>query len=357
MRRPHSGIQVSKVGRMLKKNAKRACVLMTTCALTAMFSTGCRSMSGRNIFAMRGEPSADVLAGSGPTTTYPAPPSESATPEAIASVAGGTAAPVTAPTTATASTTSPLDGGTAQVAGIGISPGYATPASNVGPTAATAPPTTNLAAAQANGIYGGGSATKAAGFTSPANPTSNPSSSPTAYTFGAKALTPRAESSESGTEFAMSDVVSADATSATAASGFVPPRTSFAPPASEAYTTPPAATASTTSAKSQGFTFPSDAPAMAAIAPPKSDINGFESPAVDVPPPTEIMPPAAVSPDFSTASAAPAITAPSTTPPVDVNPTTPGSPSYRGYTPGSTGSASGYPGGNEEPNATGSFYR
>ncbi|MGI9471827.1 MAG: hypothetical protein ACR2NZ_09865 [Rubripirellula sp.] len=318
---------------------------MTTCALAAMLSTGCRSMSGKSMFSMRGEPSAEVLAGSGPTTTYPVPPSESATPEAIASIAGGTSSPVTAPQTATASMTSPLSGKTAQVAGVDISPGYATPANNV----AQAP---NMAAAQANGIYGG-SATQSAGFTAP----SSPAAKPAGYTFGSKALTPKAAPTAPGTEFAMSDAVSAGSTSATQASGFTPPKPSFAPPATtDAYTSPPVAATSSSPSGGQGFTFPTDSPAMAAIVPPKSDINGFESPAVDEPAATEILPPAAVSPEFSTASAAPSVTAPSTSS-IDVSPPASGSTSYEGYTPGSTGAATGYPSGGETPNTSGSFYR
>ena len=124
---------------MLNKTTMNNSLLMLTCLAASFALTGCRSMSGRNMFGFRTQPSAAALAGSGPTTTYPAPPSDSATPEAIASIAGGTGAPNTGPVTKPTTT--------AQVAGIDVSPSYATPASNSQPT--------NMAAAQANGIYNG----------------------------------------------------------------------------------------------------------------------------------------------------------------------------------------------------------
>ncbi|MEP3929478.1 MAG: hypothetical protein ABJM55_12355, partial [Rhodopirellula bahusiensis] len=67
------------------------------CVTASIAATGCRG--GRpslNMFSMRGEPSVETLAGTGPTQTYPQPPSSSATPNAIASIAGGTA-PATTP--------------------------------------------------------------------------------------------------------------------------------------------------------------------------------------------------------------------------------------------------------------------
>lgn len=73
----------------LNRYARRA--VLAACLVTTLPALGCRS--GRpswNMFS-RSEPSASTLAGSGPTTTYPTPPSSRATPEAIASIAGGTA--------------------------------------------------------------------------------------------------------------------------------------------------------------------------------------------------------------------------------------------------------------------------
>lgn len=75
--------------------------LVVACLVTPMLSVGCRSgKPGWNLFGSRGEPSAEMLAGSGPTLTYPTPPSSNATPQAIASIAGGTSSPTpNAPTT------------------------------------------------------------------------------------------------------------------------------------------------------------------------------------------------------------------------------------------------------------------
>ena len=67
-------------------------VMVFGCVFTLVLATGCKSgMPSLNLFAKRGEPSPETLAGSGPTSTYPLPPSETASPEAIASVAGGVA--------------------------------------------------------------------------------------------------------------------------------------------------------------------------------------------------------------------------------------------------------------------------
>lgn len=67
-------------------------LLIAGCAGMIFASTGCRSaMPKWNLFSWRSTPSAETLAGNGPSITYPAPPGESATPDAIASYAGGTA--------------------------------------------------------------------------------------------------------------------------------------------------------------------------------------------------------------------------------------------------------------------------
>lgn len=119
---------------------------LTTCVSLSVSLTGCRTGKS-NLFSFRSKPSPEVLAGSGPTTTYPAPPSQAATPEAIASVAGGTGVSPTSPVTP-----GNVAGPAAQVAGLGGSPSYVKPAS------------TNMSAAQANGFLGGA---KAAGYQSP----------------------------------------------------------------------------------------------------------------------------------------------------------------------------------------------
>ena len=305
------------------RNTKRTIVVVTTCTLAGMVSSGC-SMSGRNLLTLKKkEPPAEVLAESGPTSSFPVPPSSQATPNAIASVAGGTAAP--------ASNAPRPSSQPAQLAGLSASPGYSTSAS----PSPTAP---NLAAAQANGIYGN-TAAQSAGFQSPASPLAKPSG----YTFGSKALTPKADAT--GTAFAMSDIAKPEPeVSATVSSGFTVPETSFAKPASSGYPTAPAI-------PQGGFTLPTSGTAAAAITPPKSDINGFETPA---PAPGEILPPAATSPAFSTASTALETATPSA---VLAPSSTGGTSGVGGYTPGSTGSATGYPSGTEAPATGGSIYR
>ena len=305
------------------RNTKRTIVVVTTCTLAGMVSSGC-SMSGRNLLTLKKkEPAAEVLAESGPTSSFPVPPSSQVTPSAIASVAGGTAAP--APSTPLPSSQP------AQLAGLSASPGY-----SVSPSP-TAP---NLAAAQANGIYGN-AATKSVGFQSPASPAAKPSG----YTFGNKALTPKVEGA--GTAFTMSDLAKeAPAASETASSGFAVPEPSFAKPASTGYATPPAI-------PQGGLTFPTSGTATAAITPPKTSTNGFETPAPAAAS-GEILPPAATSPAFSTASAALEASTPSA---VLAPASMEGTSGVSGYTPGSTGSATGYPSGTEAPATRGSIYR
>lgn len=312
---------------MRNRYTKRNCVLLTTCA-AALILTGCRSMPGAGMFGMRGEPSAAALAGSGPTTTYPAPPSASATPEAIASIAGGTAGTATK----TAARTSP-GAGTAQVAGFNVSPGYATPASNVA--------STNMAAAQANGIYDPG---KSAFNGAPTAPKTSPTGyKPSGYSFGTKSTSsktvggPASASPEPSSSYAKASAaagVSKDAAS---------PAIGFTPPATSSYSTPASTPAS-------GYTLPSDSPAVASITPPSASSAPTESE-----PESAFALPAASAPDFSTASVAPA-TAPSATIPSAATLDAP-SGSSGGYMPGSTGSSSGYPSGDVTPTTTGSFYR
>lgn len=94
-----------------RRGAARAA--LAACVIATLPATGCRS--GRpswNMFS-RGEPSAEVLAGSGPTTTYPSPPSSRAAPEAIASIAGGTSADPTQATPETSDAIGPPAGANA----------------------------------------------------------------------------------------------------------------------------------------------------------------------------------------------------------------------------------------------------
>ena len=301
------------------RNTKRTILVVTTCTLAGMVSSGC-SMSGRNLLTLqKKDPPAEVLAESGPTSSFPVPPSSQATPNAIASVAAGTAAP--------GNSESQLE----QLSGLSASPGYTASPSSSAP---------NLAAAQANGMYGN-AATKSVGFQSPASPTGKPSG----YTFGNKALTPKAE--DSGTAFAMSDLEpSAPVASATASTGFAVPETSFAKPEPTGYPTPPAI-------PQGGFTLPNSGTAAAAITPPKSKANGLEIPAT-TPEAGEILPPAATSPAYSTASTALEASTPSA---VLAPASAGGTPGVGGYTPGSTGSSTEYPSGTEAPATRGSIYR
>lgn len=81
--------KLSYYARVSRRSAARAA--LAACVIATLPAAGCRGgKSSWNMFS-RSEPSAEVLAGSGPTTTYPSPPSSRARPEAIASIAGGTA--------------------------------------------------------------------------------------------------------------------------------------------------------------------------------------------------------------------------------------------------------------------------
>jgi len=229
---------------MRRRNCFSIC-LVFLCAATVTISTGCRSMPGRNLFGFRKGPSAEMLAGSGPTATYPAPPSTTATPEAIASVAGGTAPAATKAAAAKSNT--------AQVAGVDISPGYATPA-------AGAPTKTNMAAAQANGFLGQQSASSSRAATP----------KPSGYTFGSKALTPKSTAdSVDPTPSPASSYATKPGTSP-AVGELKTPSTSFTPPPASSYTAPefPVGTPKTAAATkpSGGYTLPTDAAAMAALA-------------------------------------------------------------------------------------------
>jgi hypothetical protein len=303
------------IGRMLMKNAIHRRLMLATCAAAILISSGCRSMSGRNMFSFRSKPSAEALAGAGPTTTYPAPPGDSATPTAIASIAGGTVVPTTSPATT-------------QVAGIDISPGYA---------AAEA----NLAAAQANGAN---QVATPVGFEAPAPPQGEPSG----YTFGSKTFTPKpSATSPAPSSYATASTFTPPGGSLTA------PSTSFTPPPVGSYTTPPP------SERSGGFDFPTDPPSFAAIATPSASEtpSTYALPSTPETPPTATQPPqtgfalpAASAPSFSTASIAPVTAPPAATP-------SSGSSFSGGYSPGSTSTASDYPTGDATPSTSGSIFR
>ncbi len=329
---------------MLNKYPFYRCLLTSACAATLIALTGCRSMPGRNLFAFRNGPSAETLAGNGPTTTYPSPPSASATPEAIASVAGGTTAPNTLPPKYAVPGGQPVtERATAQVAGIDIKPGYATPASSNS--------TTNMAAAEANGIYG----------SNPASGSNGAVAAASGYTFGSKALTAKADRAEATNP---SSVPASDPSAYAKNSAYAPltggiatPSTSYTPPptvddptaggnATLAKTAPqPDATAGNPSA---GYTLPADFP----VATSKTSNSPAEVAPADQQNSNAFAPPAAVSPDFSTASTAASLTAPSAAVATPKSSTSSG-----GYMPGSTATSHGYPTGDIEPTTSGSFYR
>jgi hypothetical protein len=298
---------------MLTETTKLATkLLLTGCAALSLGASGCRStMPGMNLFGMRSEPSAAVLAGTGPSTTYPAPPSTSATPEAIASIAGGTSIPV--------SPGEPEAGGT-QIAGF-ESP--TTPAFGSNLAASSNPAAgTNMSAAQANG------------FNTPAQPAG--------YAFGAKAFTPKPEAAAPPT---------ADVSAYAKSASFTPPPSSYAIPSNA-----PAPEA--TSAAPSGFTLPpgvSPALAAASTAPPPTTVDNttgdFAPPSV---PEADFALPADSAPSFSTASTSEEIRAPSTS----LSPPLPPSSTSSGYSPGSTAGAVSYPGsGGDSPASSGSFFR
>ena len=345
---------VSRIGRMLNKFSKRTFIFAAGCAASAVMMTGCRSMPGAGMFGMRGEPSAEMLAGQGPTVTYPAPPSAKATPEAIASVAGWYG-----DHDAQGQFDAELSGAgtTAQVAGFDVSPGYATQA-------------TNMAAAQANGIDSGNPTTKT-GFDTPSTETTTPSS----YAFGSKVIKPRTEEPTS----AATSAASASARSGYALPGSDPIASPTAPlttpSTTNPFTPPVGSTAASTSSssKSGGFTLPSDSPSFSAITPPSSDpsaaaggttidVGAESNTTASIMPPTSIAsdaagPTAAASPAFSAASVATGYNAPTTT--SSVLPPSIGDDELKlqGYMPGSTGKSPGYPTGASEPTTQGSYYR
>ena len=298
---------------------------LSGCAAIALGSSGCRSaMPGMNLFGMRSEPSAEALAGTGPTTTYPTPPSATATPEAIASVAGGTAIPVSAGEPASAP---------ARVAGFN-SPA-ANPTSSSSLASGTRSPSggknmsaTNMGAAQANGFP---SSTKPAG-----------------YAFGSKTFTPKPDATASP---AAADTSVAD-------SSFAPPPSNYALPKN---TSEPAVAAK---GGGSGFTLPPGvSPALAAAGELPATVGTsetgsveFDSPSLELP----SMQPETTSPSapsFSTASVSEAITAPSTSlsaPNASLSAPLPSS-SPQGYSPGSTAGASQYP--SDSSSSSGSYYR
>lgn len=330
------------------------CCVCVVAALSSM--TGCRSSLPRmGMFGFRSEPSADALAGVGPTATYPVSPSAGVSPEAIASAAAGTAAP------------SGLKPQTASLAS--VSPGA------IPPPSATAGLTTpggvaqipNQAAAAANGFYGNrtlsGSLTASPasygnvagqGYTYGQNPAASTATSPVNSPGGginaiAAGYIPPARpparppvSSESVPAYAQTtDAVPAITPPATYAASIGYPL-----PGSP---TPQASAPSAVTSTSPGFTMPPVASTTEA-AKPVSSAGGFT-----IPPGVIAAPTAAVS---STATAAPPSGPAAYQASIPAAPSAPSAQST-GYAPGSTAGAVGYPasGGYPATGSSESFYR
>ncbi len=348
---------------MLHNNQRRF-FITTLLVFSSGMWCGCRSMPGRNLFARNKEPSADVLAGTGPTTTYPAPPSMAATPQAIASVAGGTSnLPQIDRGSIARSNSATSSSPTVKAPATGSTPGYASPA-------------TNFAAANANGFatQGKGSRTNPKyGMPQPQQPSgsTNPSlaglgsttkSAP--YTFGSKTFSPKTQPETSPALPA--NVATAGTPASYGASAYnMPPKTpattvSFGSklaekkPAGTGFTLPDSLAATTPK-------LPSKQPAMAtsAIAPPSisptaslSELqagarDGFTLPPVPTTTRDAVATVAANAPGFSTRFPAGNPSSAKMAPSGTASP----------YLPGSTRGASSYPGGKSTPSTSGSFYR
>ncbi|MEM9368131.1 MAG: hypothetical protein AAGD07_19220 [Planctomycetota bacterium] len=328
----------------------------------SLVSVGCQSAMPRwNLFSKRGEPSAETLAGSGPTVTYPTPPSNAASPQAIASVAGGTqpaaanvpgASPAarvaTANTGASFQSTPMAEPSPYSLSGISKT----TPTTSGVPSSQTLPQTFGaLPGAASNGTPTAGATASigtpqtpsvANGFAGAATPSGNPygnvgmpvgyttngsapgTTAPTTsgYTFGGvpspetqpASLTQGALKADSGTpSFTLP--------------GGVPAMPGFDPPNGSSNSGQPAASAPAPS--KGGFALPPMASTSAAASPATSQI-GLANPATSSPSSSK---PASSKP----ASSKPASEAPSAG--TEVAGGSPGS-----YTPGSTSGASAYPG-------------
>ncbi|QDV46166.1 hypothetical protein Enr13x_60750 [Stieleria neptunia] len=366
---------------MQKRTKLKQQLLIAGCAGMMVTFTGCRSaMPKWNMFSWRSAPSAEALAGNGPTITYPTPPGESATPEAIASAAGGTGGPATRNVVAASAQTP-------------NSPGTGFDAAVAANRTASA---TSRAAAQANGFNiatapstGGVSAAKLPGYpnpdaAAPGNHSSVPAI-PAGYQFGTNsksAARPEAAASsrysmpssypapgvpESGSGSASgytlpgSSSPGGNSASSSDSSGIgfpsagtTKPTTSaggFALPDSMLNTVKAAASAANTTSPTnpQPFTpkpAATSGPATDSIAGPAGN-SGFSLPGGS--PPSSGASNGASAPSFSTASAS---LAPSANESFRTN-------SSSGYAPGSTSGSGSYPttSGYPSTGTDGSFYR
>lgn len=333
-------IKHTKSFRQLTKISGRALVVI--CVISPAFSAGCRSgKSPMNLFGSRAEPSAEMLAGSGPTTTYPAPPSSKATPEAIASIAGGTApqAPSMPTTPSMNPPTMPPSGANpyALAGSKTAPPAYALPGSNQQVSTAPGvgspvPQSPSYAAAGANGYAASGSPVSTNPQTAATPPTTT--ARPSGYNLAGTTSSTSSPTSQSKPN-----------------SSFVmPPLNSLTPSQTAASSTSTPGSSSSSYASGGGFTLPTGiVPAQSAVsAPPSPPQTAVAS--LDLPPSNSQTSPGLSTPLPSTPSPAPEYqTASSST--ASVRPSALGGASSQestvrptGYMPGSTGAASGYPG-------------
>ncbi|TWT74901.1 hypothetical protein [Allorhodopirellula solitaria] len=360
---------------------------LAACVIATLPATGCRTgKSSWNLFS-RSEPSAEVLAGSGPTTTYPSPPSAHATPEAIASVAAGTstAKPPTGSETPETGAANPyaLAGKKSTAAPRDVPTGF--PTGSVPPTVSTSLAANENAAPPAYALPGRTSKPAASGPSS-ANPTaSDLAASANGYS-GVPAASPTkppaAQGLPSGYQLGKEPV--ADPQAALASSSPNVPATSSSagssfsmPPLNGSATPDAAATAQAAPPKTGGFALPSDMPlpatetvaAATPAAPPAEPASkaGMSAPpesapaanatavaALGLPPakstpvndaaPTESFPGGtADSPEYKTAAATKS--APATEKSAASGESSPNASGIQpaGYMPGSTGQSSAYP--------------
>ncbi|MEO1527837.1 MAG: hypothetical protein AAFX06_20595 [Planctomycetota bacterium] len=309
-----------------------------------------------SLFSFGKRPSPELLAGEGPTTSYPAPPSASSTPNAISSVAGGVTIPESPAIAPGVPTSQPSMPGM----GLAASGGSGTKA--------------NLAAAQANGYPFATASSKTAstpGYTMPNTPNSKPSSLtvpsiPTGYQFGTRSTPPGAPSfatnGPAATSPALTTPPNTSAPSLSLPGSQLPPTSGFAsttgpnasvpsaglsvPPISVPSTTPaatpggfalPAGIADKVEAASSGYEVATNPKPFT----PKLPALPTSTPAAQLPPA-----PSSTTPTISTASAT---LEPSSTTPSVLN---------SGYAPGSTSGSSSYPsGGYPSTGNSGTFYR
>ena len=358
-----------KAARMQKRTKLQQQLLIASCTGLIVASAGCRSsMPKWNMFGGKA-PSAETLAGAGPTITYPAPPSESATPDAIASVAGGTAE------------------STIPSANLASTPPTIAPVSGFDATSREdlASAVTNNAAARANGFNlasnrttsdstGGGMP----GYAAPSSKTTKSNSAvpaiPTGYKLGTqKSATGTTKSS--GSSYVMPSAYPAPGVTPAGGSSGSP----YALPNASAPIIPMKSASNTTT----GFGLP----ATAAVAPTASSSTGFSMPDSTAPSSTPnatspanaqpftpkptattasamMAPPAGITSGTTQATPASTVSTGTSTPSfstasAELAPRSSGAPKNGGYAPGSTSSSGSYPttSGYPSTGTDGSFYR